>query len=77
MIDLKALKEQLRLLGHDLPDEQVVAILKEMSIDFHYTPAHREPLDTSNSPEGNFPIVYSLPFLPSNPCTLSYCRCKQ
>ncbi len=34
MIDLAALKEQLKLLGHNLPDDQVIAILKEMNIDF-------------------------------------------
>ncbi|GIL71732.1 hypothetical protein Vretimale_832 [Volvox reticuliferus] len=41
MIDLKALKEQLKLLGHDLPDEQVVEILKEMNIDFNDKPTER------------------------------------
>lgn len=33
MIDLTALKEQLRLLGHQLPDEQIKAILADMNID--------------------------------------------
>ncbi|GLC61720.1 hypothetical protein PLESTB_001795600 [Pleodorina starrii] len=47
MIDLKALKEQLKLLGHDLPDEQVVAILKEMNIDFA-----GEPSDLTDSLRG-------------------------
>ncbi|KXZ51672.1 hypothetical protein GPECTOR_11g124 [Gonium pectorale] len=37
MIDLQALKAQLKLLGHNLPDSQVVAILKEMNIDFEGT----------------------------------------
>lgn len=35
MIGLEALKDQLRLLGHgDLPDDQIVAILRDMNIDF-------------------------------------------
>ena len=35
MIELGALKEQLKLLGHgDLPDDQIVNILREMNIDF-------------------------------------------
>eukprot|EP00955_Chlamydomonas_euryale_P103876 365530-Chlamydomonas_euryale.AAC.13 len=34
MIELDALREQLRLLGHDLPDDQIVTILEEMNIDF-------------------------------------------
>ncbi len=38
MIELDALKEQLRLLGHDLPDDQICAILKDMNID-HVTTA--------------------------------------
>lgn len=33
-IDLLSLKQQLQLLGHQLPDEQIVAILKDMNIDF-------------------------------------------
>lgn len=33
MIELDALKEQLRLLGHDLPDEQIMGILRDMNID--------------------------------------------
>ena len=39
MIELGALKEQLKLLGHgDLPDDQIVNILKEMNIDFDLPP---------------------------------------
>ena len=35
MIGLEALKDQLKLLGHgDLADEQIVAILRDMNIDF-------------------------------------------
>ena len=35
MIELDALKEQLRLLGHgNLPDDQIRAILRDMNIDF-------------------------------------------
>jgi hypothetical protein len=34
MIELDALKQQLALLGHDLPDDQIQSILKEMHIDF-------------------------------------------
>ncbi|PNH11436.1 hypothetical protein TSOC_001708 [Tetrabaena socialis] len=34
MIDLAALKEQLKLLGHNLPDAQVIAILKDMNITY-------------------------------------------
>ncbi|PNW73082.1 hypothetical protein CHLRE_14g618250v5 [Chlamydomonas reinhardtii] len=33
MIDLAALKQQLQLLGHNLPDSQIVAILADMNID--------------------------------------------
>lgn len=33
MIQLEALKEQLRLLGHDLPDAQITAILAEMNVE--------------------------------------------
>ncbi|GAX85616.1 hypothetical protein CEUSTIGMA_g13031.t1 [Chlamydomonas eustigma] len=37
MIELSALKEQLRLLGHDnLPDDQIVNILREMNVDFQF-----------------------------------------
>lgn len=32
MVDLKALKEQLRLLGHELPDAQIMEILQDMNI---------------------------------------------
>jgi hypothetical protein len=38
MIDLAALRTQLKLLGHNLPDEQVMAILKDMNIDFDAGP---------------------------------------
>ena len=39
MIELGALKEQLKLLGHgDLPDDQIVNILREMNIDFDLPP---------------------------------------
>lgn len=34
MIDFQALKAQLKLLGHELPDEQVAAILKDMNIQY-------------------------------------------
>lgn len=34
MIELTALREQLKLLGHNLPEDQIVGILKEMNIDF-------------------------------------------
>eukprot|EP00201_Polytomella_parva_P024280 CAMPEP_0175047050 /NCGR_PEP_ID=MMETSP0052_2-20121109/5374_1 /TAXON_ID=51329 ORGANISM="Polytomella parva, Strain SAG 63-3" /NCGR_SAMPLE_ID=MMETSP0052_2 /ASSEMBLY_ACC=CAM_ASM_000194 /LENGTH=403 /DNA_ID=CAMNT_0016310871 /DNA_START=12 /DNA_END=1220 /DNA_ORIENTATION=+ len=34
MVDLTSLKEQLLLLGHDLPDDQIVAILGELNIDY-------------------------------------------
>ncbi|KAG2425813.1 hypothetical protein HXX76_013438 [Chlamydomonas incerta] len=34
MIELAALKQQLQLLGHNLPDSQIVAILQDMNIDF-------------------------------------------
>ena len=34
MIELEALKEQLRLLGHSLPDDQIANILRDMNIDF-------------------------------------------
>ncbi|KAG2490610.1 hypothetical protein HYH03_011002 [Edaphochlamys debaryana] len=34
MIDLTALQAQLKLLGHNLPEDQVMSILKEMGIDF-------------------------------------------
>lgn len=33
MIELEALKQQLALLGHTLPDDQIKAILQEMSIE--------------------------------------------
>ena len=33
MIDLGALKEQLKLLGHNLPDDQIKNILKDMNIE--------------------------------------------
>lgn len=33
MIDLNSLKEQLKLLGHALPDDQILSILKEMNIE--------------------------------------------
>jgi len=40
MIELDALKEQLRQLGHgDLPDDQIRAILRDMHIDFIGKPA--------------------------------------
>jgi hypothetical protein len=32
-IDLGSLREQLRLLGHSLPDGQILDILKDMNID--------------------------------------------
>ncbi len=34
MIDLAALKTQLAMLGHNLPDSQIVSILQDMNIDF-------------------------------------------
>ncbi|GLI63934.1 hypothetical protein VaNZ11_007075 [Volvox africanus] len=65
MIDLKALKEQLKLLGHDLPDEQVVAILKEMNIDFNDKPPERNDAKESpgnpTRPKGDGKDTQSLP----------------
>lgn len=34
MIELTALREQLKLLGHNLPEDQIISILKEMNIDY-------------------------------------------
>lgn len=34
MIDLQALKAQLAALGHNLPEDQVISILKDMQLDF-------------------------------------------
>lgn len=34
MIDLAQLQAQLKLLGHDLPEDQVVEILRDMHIEF-------------------------------------------
>ncbi|GIL45965.1 hypothetical protein Vafri_3072 [Volvox africanus] len=65
MIDLKALKEQLKVLGHDLPDEQVVAILKEMNIDYNDKPTERNDAKESpgnpTRPKGDGKDTQSLP----------------
>lgn len=34
MIDLQQLKEQLKLLGHNLPEDQIKDILQEMNIEY-------------------------------------------
>eukprot|EP00798_Chlamydomonas_sp_ICE-L_P024884 gene24884-10549_t len=64
MIDLEALKEQLKLLGHELPPDQITSILKDMNIDFNpgvspeqsipdYSPAVPGYENTSANPSGH------------------------
>jgi hypothetical protein len=38
MLDLNSLKEQLLQLGHSLPDDQILGILKDMNIEVSGTP---------------------------------------